>query len=1518
MGVITRIRRSTQGISPTISVLLMIAIAVAASLVAYAWIMGYIGGTTTKSGKAILIQSIAGYGGNLVVYVQNVGIGDVRFDPDACVYVDDVLRTCTVDGSGEVVTAIKGQTVKMLADYAVTLDVRMKIKVVTLEGVFSEITDSISGMTVVYDIVASAGTGGTIMPSGTVPVTEGGSKTFTISANVGWHILDVVVDGGSQGVITEYTFADVHEDHTIAASFSQNEYMLTINVVGNGHVDADPPTGPYHFGDSVELTAVADLGWSFSKWEGDVTGSVNPAVVIIDETPAVTATFTQDQYTLTVTPSGSGSVSKNPDKATYTYGEIVQLTANPQTGWSFSVWGGDLSGSVNPTDIVMNGNKAVTATFTINSYTLSVGYAGTGTGTVDLNPPGGTYTHGTIVTLTANATADSVFKGWSGALSGTTNPEHLTMDEPKTVTAIFNLKKFTVTFAAAGLDGDATGTVVTVNGTAKTPADLSPPYEVPANDGDNVVYSYEGTVAGGAGKQFVLTGVTGPTSPVSGPATITGNYQTQYYLTVDSDYGSTSGEGWYNSGAMAHAGLDISEIDHGNGTKHVFESWGTDASGTNYAQSNDITMNGPKTATANWKTQYYLTVNSAYGTTGGAGWYDSDATAYATVTPLTVPGPTDTQYLFTQWTGDASGTTSPSDPITMNAPKTATANWQTQYYLTVSSAYGTPSGQGWYNSGAMAHAGLDISEIDHGNGTKHVFESWGTDASGTNYLQSDAITMSGPKTATANWKTQYYLTVNSAHGTVGGAGWYDSGATAYATVTPLTVPGPTDTQYLFTQWTGDASGTTSPSDPITMNAPKTATANWKTQYRVQFAANPPAGGSTSPSAPTWYDAGATGVSISASVNSGYGWTGWTAPGAIVIANPSSLSTTATINGPGTITANFYMIGYTLIVNVGGSGSVTKDPDLPIYNSGTVVQLTAVPANGWRFTGWSGDLGGSENPKSILMDGNKAVTASFATGTETSIWWLSWPEQITIGNEYSALGQLTSGGSGLFGEQIVLTFTKPDGTKIVSTTTTFWFILNGLFYAEYTPDALGQWAVIAQFLGDETYGAYTTEPRTFMVVSEPMYEVEFRQNGIPEGLTTVVTYHIDSGPDQQDIVPFKVYVPQSGEHTITYSYQDIVPGAEGVRYFLTSANPVTTPVTTNRIITDNYKTQYYVNFPATPSAGGTINRATGWFDASPPTLSITATPNSGYIFTSWTTTGSITLGSTTNPSTTATLNGPGTITANFALAPHYVDTNNPVHDIPNVGSHSSFPNMQNDGSYDTLTESDVGGTPIWVTPTGDSDSGSSWSNRGNAHDGSTATRANAATGLWSWCSYLQLSFPSTTSTAVNYFVGRENSHVANMQIQVYTTSWQTVYSGAPTLDTWTTVSFSSRTITSVRIRFQADNLGGGQAYVYEVQVQSTPINYQLDLEVQFSGVTNYQSYTQLQIKTGTLSAENIAVYYWSGGSWQLLTNALTANTVNTFTVNLSGETFDLRFIDTTRTGDTTQNTWQIDYVRLVAP
>jgi hypothetical protein len=112
------------------------------------------------------------------------------------------------------------------------------------------------------------------------------------------------------------------------------------------------------------LTASADLGWAFSEWSGDASGTDQLTTVFMDGNKTVNATFTQLEYILTVNIFGNGTVSLN-NTGPYYYGDLVELTANADVGWIFREWSGDLTGSVNPETIVMDANKTVNAIFVL-------------------------------------------------------------------------------------------------------------------------------------------------------------------------------------------------------------------------------------------------------------------------------------------------------------------------------------------------------------------------------------------------------------------------------------------------------------------------------------------------------------------------------------------------------------------------------------------------------------------------------------------------------------------------------------------------------------------------------------------------------------------------------------------------------------------------------------------------------------------------------------------------------------------------------------------------------------------------------------------------------------------------------------------------------------------------------------------------------------------------------------------------------------------------------------------------
>lgn len=122
-----------------------------------------------------------------------------------------------------------------------------------------------------YTITATAGTGGTINPKKDVQVNKGDDQSFTITPDTGYEIADVLVDGSSQGPITLYTFEDVQKNHTIQASFSPEEYTVTLSIVGATGDIAVHGEGTYHVGETVTITAVTgNVYYCFEYWNDNV------------------------------------------------------------------------------------------------------------------------------------------------------------------------------------------------------------------------------------------------------------------------------------------------------------------------------------------------------------------------------------------------------------------------------------------------------------------------------------------------------------------------------------------------------------------------------------------------------------------------------------------------------------------------------------------------------------------------------------------------------------------------------------------------------------------------------------------------------------------------------------------------------------------------------------------------------------------------------------------------------------------------------------------------------------------------------------------------------------------------------------------------------------------------------------------------------------------------------------------------------------------------------------------------
>ncbi|HEY3311515.1 MAG TPA: LamG-like jellyroll fold domain-containing protein [Anaerolineales bacterium] len=558
---------------------------------------------------------------------------------------------------------------------------------------------------------------------------------------------------------------------TVTANYSENVYMLTINKVGNGTVTTDI-TSPYHYGDVVSLTATADIGWVFTNWSGDVTGTTNTANVTMLGNKTVTATFAINTFTLTYS-AGPGGTLTGTTTQTVDYGnDGTTVTAVPNTGYHFVKWSDD--STANPrTDTNITANVTVTATFAINTFTLtySAGPGGTLTGTTTQTVDYGN--NGTEVIAVPNTGYH--FVKWSD--DSTANPRTDTnITANVTVTATFTQNEYILT--------------VTSDHGAVTRTPDQPTYHM----GDVVTLSVVATPG------WTFTGWTpalvNNEVTITGDTSVTANFtQNEHTLTVTSDHGAvtrTPDQPTYHMGDV----VTLSVVADPGWT---FTGW------TPALVNNEVTITGDTTVTANFtQNEYTLTVTSDH----GAVTRIPDQPTYHMGDVVTLSVVAEPGWTFTGWTPALV-----NNEVTITGDTTVTANFtQDEYTLTVVSAHGAVTrnpDQPTYHMG-------DVVSLSVAAEPGWTFTGW------TPALVNNKVTITGNTTVTANFTlNEYTLTLRTS-----GSGSITADLPApyhygdQVTLTAVPVPG-----WHFVNWSGDASGTTNPL-VITIDANKTVTATF--------------------------------------------------------------------------------------------------------------------------------------------------------------------------------------------------------------------------------------------------------------------------------------------------------------------------------------------------------------------------------------------------------------------------------------------------------------------------------------------------------------------------------------------------------------------------------------------------------------------------------------------------------------------------------------------------------------------
>ena len=217
--------------------------------------------------------------------------------------------------------------------FTITPAANYKVSAVTVDGVsvgavssytFSNVTanHSISAsfalISSTYTISASAGANGAISPTGSVSVTQGASRIFTITPAANYKVSAVTVDGVSVGAVSSYTFSNVTANHSISASFAliSSTYTISASAGANGAIS---PTGSVSVAkgasQSFTITPAANYKVSAVTVDGASVGAVS-------------------SYTFSnVTANHTIAVSFAAASSTYTISAICRLR-----GQHFSVW----------------------------------------------------------------------------------------------------------------------------------------------------------------------------------------------------------------------------------------------------------------------------------------------------------------------------------------------------------------------------------------------------------------------------------------------------------------------------------------------------------------------------------------------------------------------------------------------------------------------------------------------------------------------------------------------------------------------------------------------------------------------------------------------------------------------------------------------------------------------------------------------------------------------------------------------------------------------------------------------------------------------------------------------------------------------------------------------------------------------------------------------------------------------------------------------------------------------------
>ncbi len=733
-------------------------------------------------------------------------------------------------------------------------------------------------------------------------------------------------------------------------------------------------------------------------------------------------------------------------------GTTAAFTVTADTVIATSVPVGASTGTISVTNA--NGTTISDSSFMVVSppYILTTGTVGSGS--ISLNPPGGSYNSVTSVTVAATPASGYVFTGWSGDLSGNANPDSILMNGNRSVTAIFTSQSaLAVTHEETQTGGSTATNSVTTSSNLTAAVDhlyiaaISTRQHDLASSVSGLGLSWTRLAEQCSGRLQTGVEIWTAQGVPSGNGTVTASFST----TVDNAVIAVS----RYSGVASVSPLGSNAVHNSNGQDGSC-SGGTDSSafsinfnanaggsiiysaiaprqksftpGSGYSELAEIsqgesgdkigiaiqekslvsealtTVDGSFNGSTDWAvfaleivgnpdsvTQFDLTTNISG---MGSVQLSPAGGTYDSATVVTLTAVPDSGYTFDGWSGDLNGIANP-DSVSMDSNIAITATFSeippTQFTVVIN-AIG--NGNIVLSPAGGTYDSASVVTVTATADSGYIFTGWSGDLSGN--ANPDSITLNENKTINGTFIRQFALATN----TVGmGSIQLSPAGGVYDTATVVTLTALPAEGYNFTGWSGGLTGSENP-DSLTMSSDTSVTATFTeippVQYTVTTSVSGPGSVTLSPPGGT-YDAGSE-VVITAIPDSGYGLENWSGD-----LGGSENPDTIIVNDNMSIVANFIR-QYSLTISNNGSGSVSLSPAGGIYDSASVVTLTPVPGSGYTFGSWAGDLAGTGNPETILMNGDKTVTANFTTAEAQSLTF----EEVQTGDATEVLSVSTTG------------------------------------------------------------------------------------------------------------------------------------------------------------------------------------------------------------------------------------------------------------------------------------------------------------------------------------------------------------------------------------------------------------------------------------------------------------------------------------------------------------------------------